>query len=206
MFVHLLRKNKKLNFLFIESIIIVFISYYKMTDNTEVNDKLYLTAQEIILLSDVFDDPVIESTLLTNGIFLVILSTEAHRQVLELQDIATIQEARRQVLDLQNGAAIQNVDIPNCLVKPVNGEPIVNNGLPMTILERQLLLDIGALRPPSIKADGIIDFVMLQEHFQDNCCVFELARLGPRARMLYQIVYEILLARCDEEMTSQTAS
>jgi hypothetical protein len=76
----------------------------------------------------------------------------------------------------------------------------------MTILERQLLLDIGALRPPSIEADGIIDFVMLQEHYQDNCCVFELARLGPRARMLYQIVYEILLARCDEEMTSQTAS
>jgi hypothetical protein len=79
------------------------------------------------------------------------------------------------VLDLQNGTAIQNVDIPNCLVKPVNGEPIVNNGLPMTILERQLLLDIGALRPPSIEADGIIDFVMLHEQYKNNYCVFDKA-------------------------------
>ena len=179
----------------------------KHTDNdTQNSNKLYLTAQEIILLSDVFDEPVIESTKLTNGMFLVNLSTEARRQVLELQESTAIQEARRQVIELLEDVAIQNVEIPNCLVKPVNGDPIVNNGLPMTMLERQLLLDIGALRAPSMEADGIIDFEMLQMKFKDNCSVFELARLGPRAHMLYQIVYEILLARCYGEMTTETAS
>lgn len=41
----------------------------------------------------------------------------------------------------------------NCLVKPIVGEPIHNDSLPMTTLEKELLLMKGALRPPNVEKE-----------------------------------------------------
>ena len=149
----------------------IYNIYFILQDEL-YNQKYELTAPESILLTNKLvlhiDEPLGENMEYAMSILLANLNTEATMQ-----------------LKQHLGTAIHEVVIPNCLIKTLEGEPIVINGLsmitdlPMTMLERQLVLDIGALCTPSIEADGVIDFQMLKMKFKDNCSVFELARLGP---------------------------
>ena len=161
--------------------------------------KYEITTPEHVLLTDKLVlhivEPLRKNMEHAMGIILANLSTEASMQLKKRQE----------------GAAIHKVVIPNCLIKPLKGKQIIINGiamttdLPMTTLERQLILDIGALRAPSIEADGVIDFQMLKTKFKDNCYVFELARLGPYARDFYQTIYEHFIKLCLNDIAMTTA-
>jgi hypothetical protein len=97
-------------------------------------------------------------------------------------------EACRLVLQRQQGAAVERVQV-TCLVRlqsePVNGVDCVElANVPMTTLERELLLNLGALHAPG-PADAATIQEIMQEAFDSSALVFELALLGPRASACY---------------------
>jgi hypothetical protein len=97
-------------------------------------------------------------------------------------------EACRLVLQRQQGVPIERVQV-TCLVRlqlePVGGLDCVELAtVPMTTLERQLLLNLGALHAPGPEDAATIQEIM-QEAFDSSAPVFELALLGPRATAFY---------------------
>ena len=97
-------------------------------------------------------------------------------------------EACRLILQRQQGAAVERVEV-TCLVRlqaePVNGVDCVELAtVPMTTLERELLLNLGALHAPG-PADAATMQAIMQEAFDSSALVFELALLGPSATAFY---------------------
>jgi hypothetical protein len=97
-------------------------------------------------------------------------------------------EACRLVLQRQQGAAVERVQV-TCLVRlqsePVNGVDCVELAtVPMTTLERELLLHLGALHAPG-EGDAATIQEIMQEAFDSSALVFELALLGPSASAFY---------------------
>ena len=93
----------------------------------------------------------------------------------------------------------------NCLVKPIVGEPMYNDGLCMTTLEKELLLMEGALRPPNVEKEGLEDTIMLNILSNNKCFVFELASLRPLAKAFYTNAYENLMAEYKKYKESEEA-
>jgi hypothetical protein len=100
-------------------------------------------------------------------------------------------EACRLVLQRQQRAPVERVQV-TCLVR-LQSEPV--DGLDgqdcvelatvlMTTLERELLLNLGALHAPGPEDAATIQEIM-QEAFDSSAAVFELALLGPRASAIY---------------------
>jgi hypothetical protein len=97
-------------------------------------------------------------------------------------------EACRLVLQRQQGAAVERVQV-TCLVRlqsePVNGVDCVELAtVPMTTLERELLLNLGALHAPG-EGDAATMQAIMQQAFDSSALVFELYLLGPRASACY---------------------
>jgi hypothetical protein len=112
------------------------------------------------------------------------------------------QEACRLVLQRQQGARVDRV-LVTCLVRlqsePVDGEDCVQLAtVPMTTLERELLLNLGALHAP-----GPADAATMQEIMQEACdssaLVFELYLLGPRAFRCYMVALVASMEGEDDE-------
>jgi hypothetical protein len=92
------------------------------------------------------------------------------------------------VLQRLQGAPVERVQV-TCLVRlqsePVNGVDCVELAtVPMTTLERELLLQLGALHAPAPQDAATIQAIM-QEAFDSSATVFELALLGPSASAFY---------------------
>ena len=108
-------------------------------------------------------------------------------------------EACRLVLQRQQGAPVERVQV-TCLVRlqtsfmePVDAAQDAAQDaahcaelatVPMTTLERELLLNLGALHAPGPEDAATIQEIM-QEAFDSSAPVFELALLGPRASAFY---------------------
>ena len=112
-------------------------------------------------------------------------------------------EACRLVLQRQQGAAVERVDV-TCLVRlraePVNGVDCVELAtVPMTTLERELLLNLGALHAPG-PADTATMQAIMQEAFDSSALVFELELLGPSATAFYMDALARAMLGEDEEM------
>ena len=95
-------------------------------------------------------------------------------------------EACRLVLQRQQGAAVERVQV-TCLVRlqtsfmePDAADCAELATVPMTTLERQLLLNLGALHAPGPEDAATMQAIM-QEAFDSSATVFELASLGPSA-------------------------
>ena len=101
--------------------------------------------------------------------------------------------ACRLVLQRLQGAAVDRLDV-TCLVRlqmePVDGvasaELFVSElaTVPMTTLERELLLSLGALHAPGPEDAATMQAIM-HGAFDSSATVFELALLGPRASACY---------------------
>ena len=112
-------------------------------------------------------------------------------------------EACRLVLQRQQGAAVERVQV-TCLVRlqsePVDGEDCVQLAtVPMTTLERELLLNLGALHAPGPEDAATMQSIM-QEAFDSSATVFELALLGPSASALYMEALARAMLGEDDEM------
>ena len=112
-------------------------------------------------------------------------------------------EACRLVLQRQQGAAVERVQV-TCLVRlraePVNGVDCVELAtVPMTTLERELLLNLGALHAPGPEDAATMQAIM-QEAFDSSATVFELALLGPSASAFYMDALARAMLGEDEEM------
>jgi hypothetical protein len=116
-------------------------------------------------------------------------------------------EACRLVLQRQQGAAVERVQV-TCLVRlqmePVDGvasaELFVSElaTVPMTTLERELLLNLGALHAPG-PADAATMQEIMQEAFDSTATVFELALLGPRASACYMDALAASMLAAEDE-------
>jgi hypothetical protein len=111
-------------------------------------------------------------------------------------------EACRLVLQRQQGAAVERVQV-TCLVRlcaePVNGVDCVELAtVPMTTLERELLLNLGALHAPG-EGDAATMQAIMQEAFDSSAAVFELALLGPRASAVYLDALAASMLGADDE-------
>ena len=123
-------------------------------------------------------------------------------------------EACRLVRQRQQGAAVERVQV-TCLVRlqsgPVHGvgsfvfdhavELFVSElaTVPMTTLERELLLNLGALHAPG-PADADTIQQIMEEAFDNNTPVFELAVLGPRAHACYMDALAASMLASDDDM------
>ena len=90
-----------------------------------------------------------------------------------------------------------------CLVRlqsePVNGVDCVELAtVPMTTLERELLLNLGALHAPG-PADAATIQEIMQEAFDSSATVFELYLLGPRESACYMDALAVSMLGEDDE-------
>ena len=91
-----------------------------------------------------------------------------------------------------------------CLVRlraePVNGVDCAELAtVPMTTLERELLLNLGALHAPG-PADTATMQAIMQEAFDSSATVFELDLLGPSASAFYMDALARAMLGEDDEM------
>ena len=111
-------------------------------------------------------------------------------------------EACRLVLQRLQGAPVERVQV-NCLVRlqfePVDGQDIVELAtVPMTTLERELLLHRGALHAPGPQDAATMQDIM-QQAFDSTARVFELAMLGQRASACYMDTISASMLAADDE-------
>jgi hypothetical protein len=111
-------------------------------------------------------------------------------------------EACRLVQQRQQGAPVERVQV-NCLVRlqfePVDGQDIVELAtVPMTTLERELLLNLGALHAPGPQDADTMQEIM-QGAFDSTARVFELAMLGPSASATYMDAISASMLGADDD-------
>jgi hypothetical protein len=111
-------------------------------------------------------------------------------------------EASRLVLQRLQGAPVERVQV-TCLVRlqlePVDAADCAELAtVPMTTLERELLLNLGALHAPG-PADAATMQAIMQEAFDSSATVFELALLGPRASACYMDALAASMLGADDE-------
>ena len=111
-------------------------------------------------------------------------------------------EACRLVLQRQQGAAVERVQV-TCLVRLQTSGDAADCAelatVPMTTLERELLLHLGALHAPG-PADAATIQAIMQQAFDSSALVFELALLGPSATAFYMDALARAMLGEDDEM------